>query len=105
MIKTSFNCYLETLSQTKGIVIEYFNEYKSVIFQLVNERISHLKDTINTHNIESVFDDHLVKSELKSLQKNFVLVPVDKACNNIAFVCKRVGTTLIDTLSMAQTRE
>ena len=37
---------------------------------------------------ESVFSDPDVVSELSSLHNNYVVVPADKASNNIVFICK-----------------
>ena len=36
----------------------------------------------------SVFSKPEVRNELERLHEKFVLVPADKACNNIVFVCK-----------------
>ena len=37
---------------------------------------------------ESVFDDPDVAAELAEIHETFVVVPADKASNNIVFVCK-----------------
>ena len=37
----------------------------------------------------SVFDDNEAKAELKRLQNDFVIVPIEKAANNVAFICKQ----------------
>ena len=37
---------------------------------------------------ESVFDDPDVAAELAEIHGKFVVVPADKACNNIVFVCE-----------------
>ena len=34
--------------------------------------------------------DHGAKSALKELHKKYVIIPIDKATNNIAFICKRL---------------
>ena len=39
--------------------------------------------------VKSVFDDCEAKAELKRLQNDFVIVPIDKAANNLAFICKQ----------------
>ena len=36
-----------------------------------------------------IYDDNEAKAELKRLQNDFVIVPIDKAANNIAFICKQ----------------
>ena len=37
---------------------------------------------------ESVFDDPDVAAELAEIHEKFIIVPADKAFNNIVFVCK-----------------
>ena len=41
-----------------------------------------------SHGHESVFDDPDVAAELAEIHEKFVIVPADKASNNIVFVCK-----------------
>ena len=41
-----------------------------------------------SHRHESVFDDPDVAAELAEIHEKFVVVPADKASNNIIFVCK-----------------
>ena len=59
---------------------------KSVMF-LVNRRVSVLSRTMSLRH-ESVFDDQDVAAELAEIHEKFVVVPADKASNNIVFVCK-----------------
>ena len=44
---------------------------------------------IKSKKAKSVFDDDKAKAELKRLQNDFVIVPIDKAANNISFICKQ----------------
>ena len=50
---------------------------------------------VNGREVHKVLDNDNVKKELKALQKCFVLVPIDKASNNIAFVCKQHYASVI----------
>ena len=54
---------------------------------LVNRRVSVLSRTMSRRH-ESVFDDRDVAAELAEIHEKFVVVPADKASNNIVFVCK-----------------
>ena len=45
------------------------------------------------HNV--TLSDDMVKNELKLLHDKFVLVPTDKAANNITIVCKKYYISLI----------
>ena len=39
--------------------------------------------------VESIFDDKLVNDCLTTLQHKYVIVPADKAPNNVVFICKK----------------
>jgi hypothetical protein len=56
------------------------------------EDVNHRKPLCNTSKVRtiypSVFSTPEVSNELERLHEEFVLVPADKACNNIVFVCK-----------------
>ena len=54
---------------------------------LVNRRISIVCKTMS-NRCKSVFDIPEVCAELSELQEKCVVVPADKASNNIVFVCK-----------------
>ena len=61
---------------------------------LVNRRVSVLSRTMSRRH-ESVFDDQDVAAESAEIHEKFVVVPADKASNNIVFVCK---THLMESL-------
>ena len=54
----------------------------------VNKKICALKNEITCRSVKSIFSDHEVKNTLFSLKKDFVIVPIDKAANNAAFISK-----------------
>ena len=54
---------------------------------LVNRRVSVLSRTMSRRH-EPKFDDPDVVAELAEIHEKFVVVPADKASNNIVFVCK-----------------
>ena len=54
---------------------------------LVNRCVSVLSRTMSRRH-ESVFDDQDVAAELAGIHEKFVVVPADKASNNIVFICK-----------------
>ena len=67
--------------------------------QKVDSRINFLKsrekNPISTKKSNPVLKREDVQEYLTSLQKNFVLVPIDKASNNIAIICKRFYVKVI----------
>ena len=59
-----------------------------LVISLVNRRVSVLSRTMSCRH-ESVFDAPNVAAEVAEIHGNFVVVPADKASNNIVFICKR----------------
>lgn len=53
----------------------------------IRSRIKRLKRSVETI-YPSIFDNIEVKKELARLHDQFVMVPTEKARNNIVFVCK-----------------
>ena len=58
---------------------------------MVNNKLSHM----NLYKYFTVLQDIEVKAALEKLQNDFVLTPLDKAGNNVSFVCKKF---YVDTL-------
>ena len=61
----------------------------------INEKICTLKNIITCRLVKSTFSEHEVKNTVCSLKEDFVIVPVDKAANNVAFICKHFYTLII----------
>ena len=61
----------------------------------VDLRIEGIQRSFLERDIYPVLQDKSVKAHLKSLHDKFVFVPVDKASNNIAIVCKRLYASVI----------
>ena len=67
----------------------------------VNEKIRTLKNRITCRSVKSIFSEHEVKNTMFSLKEDFVNVPIDKAANNVAFICKQFyALTLIKELNL-----
>ena len=73
---------------TKGIPTNHFSEWKSHVFSSVNEKISTIKNKITCCSVKSIFSEHEVKKTIFSLKEDFVIVHIDKAAKNVAFICK-----------------
>ena len=89
-IRLGLEEYLEKMSDDKGIDKSCFSEWFSTVLTLVDNKISLLKNKIKTKPVKSVFKNYEVKDNLKRLKEAFVIVPIDKANNNIAFICKQL---------------
>jgi hypothetical protein len=66
---------------------ESLSDWVRTIRSLVQGRIRKLKNCVNSRS-KSVFKDQEAVKWLSSLYDNYVIVPADKASNNIVFVCK-----------------
>ena len=62
--------------------------FKYQIKELAVERISSLKEKIRSPK-QKILNDPDVKDTLRRLHDGFVLVPADKAANNVTVVCKK----------------
>ena len=60
-----------------------------MVLQKVRYKIWDIKTKHTFQQTKPILDDDDVKTYLAALHKNFVIVPIDKASNNIAIVCKK----------------
>ena len=74
-------------AKREKVETDTLSEWVKAIRTLVLKKISILSRIMSTRN-KSVFDDPVVTNSLESIHQNFVVVPADKASNNIVFVCK-----------------
>ena len=54
----------------------------------VNKKIHTLKNEITYRSVKSIFTEHEVYNTIFSLKEDFVILPFEKAANNVAFICK-----------------
>lgn len=95
--------FMKGLSETKRISPLTLQNWKNSIFELVDNKIKKYSPRIKSKKVQSVFDDVEAKTELKRLQNDFVIVPIDKAANNIAFICKQhYADTIFSELNYSQ---
>ena len=109
MVSDSIDLYAEQWSKREQVDLKYLSEWKDQIKELVVERISSLKEKIRSPK-QKILNDPDVKDTLRRLDDDFVLVPADKAANNVIVVCKKyhiktsikelgINTTNINTTS------
>ena len=77
------------LSEKLGITKSAFQEWKNLIIDNIDSRILKLKSKFKNKTIKPFLKDMTVKTALADLHTNFVLAPIDKAANNVAFICKK----------------
>ena len=84
---------MEQWSKREQADLKYLSEWKDQLKKLVVERISSLKEKIRSPK-QKILNDPDVKNTLRTLHDDFVLVPVDKAANNVIVVCKSTMSRL-----------
>ena len=78
-----------------------FTNWRNLILSKIDARITVLRNKTKPQTTKPVLKDPTVKAYLDNLHKNFVIVPIDKASNNVAFVCKRFYiTSILDELGI-----
>ena len=88
MVSNSIDLYAEQWSKREQVDFKYLSEWKDQIKELVVECISSLKEKIRSPK-QKILNDPDVKDTLRRLHDDFVLVPADKAANNVIVVCKK----------------
>ncbi len=80
-----------------------FLEWKNTILSKIDDKIASLNPPNRKKNHHSVLKIQTSRQCLDDLQSKFVLVPIDKAANNIAFVCQRFyAEVLLKELGLAE---
>ena len=103
MISNSIDLYVEQWSKREQVDLKYLSEWKDQIKDLVLERISSLKEKIRSPK-QKILSDPDMKDTLRRLHDDFVLVPADKAANNVIVMCKKYYIeTLIKELGINTT--
>ena len=81
------------LSEKYKIDLQLFSNWKNNIVTKLNSRINSIR--ITPQQTKPVLQDPIAKAYLDELHKKFVIVPIDKAANNVAIICKRFYLTSI----------
>ena len=61
-------------------------EWKGLVLTKVDNKITRLRSRIPERQRKQILKDPIVSNYLKELQQHFVLVPIDKASNNICLL-------------------
>ena len=100
MVSDSVDLYVEQWSKWEQVDLKYLSEWKDQIKELVVECISSLKEK-NRSSKQKILNDPDTKDTLRRRHDDFVLVPADKAANNVIALCKKYYIwTLIKELVM-----
>ena len=82
MLFESIDLYAKNWSKKEQVELKYLSEWKDQLRGLDAERISHLKGHLKSPK-GKVLDQPDVQDILHKLHANYVLLPADKAANNV----------------------
>ena len=88
-IKNSITKFSSDWCNKKGVPVKCFAQWISIVMGKVNKRIKELKSKVRFSKVKKVLRDPKVIFCSNILQERYVVCPIDKAANNIAFVCKK----------------
>mgnify|MGYP001792462320 CR=1 FL=1 len=88
-IVNGVNEFISSASDKYKIHKREFSHWKQTLLAKVDEKISVLKSRFKIRHLYKTLLDVKSQEYLHKLQEDFVLVPIDKAANNVAFICKR----------------
>ena len=80
--------YARSWARTEGVDHNILSEWTKTVRNLVKRRVYILHNSMATR-YRSVFNDTDVSATLSDIHDKFVVVPADKASNNVVFVCKK----------------
>ena len=88
-IESSLTLSIHSLATKYDLSIESLSAWKAKILELVDDRVRILSSRKIPSVTKPILQDEDVKTSLAELHSKFVVVPIDKAANNVALICKR----------------
>ena len=88
-IKNALDTCVSSLAVKYKVTPESFDNWKLKINEKVAEKVRKLKTSHRPQQTKLILKDENVVEYLKDLHSKYVIVPIDKAANNISIICKR----------------
>ena len=88
-IDNSLNVCASNLANKYNIDISLFDNWISIVKQKLAEKVRHLKSIKTPQQTKPILQDDNVIRYLADFHNKYVIVPIDKAANNIAIICKQ----------------
>ena len=85
IIMDAVESYARSWARTEGVDHNILSEWTKTVRNLVKRRVYILRNSMATR-YRSVFNDKDVSATLSDIHDTFVVVPADKASNNVVFV-------------------
>ena len=76
-------------SSNNSLNLQDFHSWRDKILEKVDLKITSLKSTLKPQRTNPVLKQPDVVTYLEELHRKYVLVPIDKAANNVAIICKK----------------
>ena len=95
LIQSGVEDFLEVLATKHKVDVSTFDGWKAELMRCVDSKIERVMQSFVKREVYPVLEDKEVRNFLKGLHDKFVFVPIDKASNNIAIVCKRLYASVI----------
>ena len=95
-ISVGLDKYIMTMQERfKKVKTEDFKKWKELILLKISKKISSLTNKIKTRKTNPILKQIEVIQYLETLQNKYVIVPIDKAANNVAVICKKYYVEVI----------
>ena len=106
-MKLALNKYVEKISNQDKKDKSLYQQWVNTVLEKVQTRIQILRKTKfkRWQKNTSIFKDKEVKKELEDLKERFAIVLIDKASNNIGFICKKYYQELLNKEVGSETYE
>ena len=92
-IKIAVDNFIESMTSKYKLPPHSFDDWKVKVFEKVSYKIRTLKSSGRPKETKPILRDENALEYLAELHNNFVIVPIDKAANNISIICKRFYVT------------
>ena len=94
-IKSGLDSCSDKMIDGKDITTEQMSPWKNEVLKKIDEKIQSFKGRIRPKRSQQVLKDPEVVEYLQKMHEKYVFVPIDKAGNNIAVICKRYYVEVI----------
>ena len=88
-IKNSITKFSSNWCNKKVVPVKCFTQWITIVMAKVNKNIKDLKSTFKFSKVKQVLRNPEAISYLNTLLEQYVMCLIDKAVNNIAFICKK----------------
>jgi hypothetical protein len=94
-VENGTDTYANTLSVKHNLRYTDIVPWRNEVLQKVDAKIASLKRNIKYHKVNPILKQSDVIEYLQDLHSKFVMVPIDKAANNVSIICKRFYVEVI----------